>query len=127
MVDGVGAQENNITKVVVILIVIFIVCETPPGINQLVTNLTDEDNLSILFGILQIFTNLQLFGHNQFIGQFCHLFSLPQTVSKRPSIVHTLQVTIDEQMKWQTNDRVKEEDKKRIGRVGKDRIVHDGS
>ena len=36
MVDGVTAQENNITKVVIILILTFIVCEAPAGINILV-------------------------------------------------------------------------------------------
>ena len=39
MTDGVTAQENNITKVVIVLIVTFLICETPPGLDYLIVHI----------------------------------------------------------------------------------------
>ena len=53
MVDGVSAQENNITKVVVILILTFIVCEAPAGIKNIVVFhfvfINDDEDVSSVF------------------------------------------------------------------------------
>ena len=42
MVNRVIAQENNITKVVIISILVFINCETPAAINQTVYYQLDD-------------------------------------------------------------------------------------